>query len=459
MFSEQFPPDTVVSMLRNGIGTGASSEIAMVGSRDHVEVASLDPRSGASVALSFTGENEGDGPTAVVATLDEDQIRGIRQVVRAATPGSLSIEREQLYTTVDQAVQPPVVETPPMAEGYLEASLIPDPQGNFIWGIRVPREYLTVVRELRERVAEGWAEPAAAGPIAAGTYIETEYTWGLQATGAHTSPFDGDGIKLAVLDTGFNFQHPDFEGGIDPSAFASFIAGESAADAHGHGTHTAGTAAGPRTRTDGAGYGVAPKAHLYIGKVLGNSGTGSTAQILEGIRWAMQNGCQVVNMSLARRVALNETGHSSAYETVAQHALEQGTLIIAAAGNFSARPALTWPTCEPANSPSIMAVGAVDEFDRTASFSCGGSSATPAAARIDIAGPGVRVYSSFKQPELYSTVNGTSMASPHVAGVAALYAQVSTNFRGTELWAQLARTARALPLPPDDVGFGLVRAP
>jgi subtilisin len=274
-----------------------------------------------------------------------------------------------------------------------------------------------------------------------------------------TSEFDGRGINLAVLDTGFNFQHNDFQEGIAPTAFASFIAGESASDAHGHGTHTAGTAAGPRTRTSGPGYGVANRAQLYIGKVLGNSGTGSTAQILEGIRWALQNRCQVINMSLARRVGLNETAPSAVYETVAQHALQQGTLIVAAAGNFSSRPALTWPVCEPANSPSIMAVGAIDEFDRTASFSCGGTSTTPAAARVDIAGPGVRVYSSYKQPEVYAALNGTSMAAPHVAGIAALYAQVSPNFRGTELWRQVGRTTRRLPLPPEDVGFGLVRAP
>jgi subtilisin family serine protease len=106
-----------------------------------------------------------------------------------------------------------------------------------------------------------------------------------------------------------------------------------------------------------------------------------------------------------------------------------------------------------------MAVGAVDEFGRTAAFSCGGTSGTPAAASVDIAGPGVRVYSSFKQPELYTYLNGTSMAAPHVAGIAALYAQVSPNFRGTTLWGQLARTCVGLSAPVEDVGFGLVRAP
>jgi subtilisin family serine protease len=462
MFSEAFTPAAAISSLSGSIGAQAASEIDVVSSRDQVvEVASLSPESQARVALSFSGENEGDGPTAVVTPLDPEQLRGARQLAAVSAAGAVSIEKEQVYSVLEEVPQPPVgVLAPYDADGSFEPSLFPaGPDGDFIYGIRIPQEYFSVVRGLREKVAGGMTAPAEVAPVAVAAYVETASTWGLQATGAANSPFDGRGIKLAVLDTGFNFQHPDFQGGIAPTAFRSFIAGETASDAHGHGTHVAGTAAGPRTRSSGPGYGVANSVQLHIGKVLGNSGTGSSAQILEGMRWAIQEGCQVINMSLARRVGLDETTHSAAYETVAQHALQQNCLIVAAAGNFSSRPALTWPVCEPANSPSIMAVGAIDEFDRTASFSCGGTSATLAAARVDIAGPGVRVYSSYKQPELYSTLNGTSMASPHVAGIAALYAQVKPDWRGVELWTQVVRTVRPLALPPQDVGFGLVRAP
>jgi subtilisin family serine protease len=299
--------------------------------------------------------------------------------------------------------------------------------------------------------------------VAATPYPETKYTWGLQATKvateAATSPFTGRGIKLAILDTGFNFEHPDFQGGIDVSAFQSFIAGETAADNHGHGTHTAGTAAGPRTRVSGGpGYGVANNAQLFIGKVLGNSGSGSSAQVMEGMRWAINQGCQVINMSLARRIGLNESTYSAAYEEVAKHALQQGTLIVAASGNFSSRPALTWPVCEPANSPSILAVAAIDEFDRMASFSCGSTFST-LGTEVNIAGPGVRVYSSYKQPQNYYTQNGTSMAAPHVAGVAALIAESRADLRGDRLKETLLRTARRLPLPVQDVGAGLAQAP
>lgn len=460
MFSEDYTPDEAVSAVADKVGTQVASQIATVSSQDQVEVASLDPKSTASVALSFTGEKKGDGPTAIVTPLDPDQLRAARQLAYTEPPGAVSIEKEQLYSVLEEAAQLEGLQPPYGADGSFEPSLFPaGPDGTFIYGIRIPPEYLSVVRGLRERVAGGMAAPAEVAPVSAAAYVETTYSWGLQATGASTSPFDGQGIKLAILDTGFNFQHPDFQGGIAPTAFRSFVAGETASDAHGHGTHVAGTAAGPRTRTGAAGYGVAHRAQLYIGKVLGNSGTGGTAQILEGIRWAIQEGCQVINMSLARRVGLNETTYNTQYETVAQHALQQGTLIVAAAGNFSSRPSQSWPVCEPANSPSILAVGAIDEFDRIASFSCGGTSATPAAAAVDIAGPGVRVYSSYKHPELYSTLNGTSMASPHVAGIAALYAQVSANFRGVELWRQLTRTTRRMALPTPDVGWGLVRAP
>ncbi len=466
MFSEAFSLQAAVDTMVSSIGTKSAGGIAVASSQESGDIASLDPGSGAGVALSFTSDDEEGGPTAVVTELDPDQLQSVRQMARAAARGAVSIEREQRFTTVEQAVLADASAVPGL-DGTTQSSRLPvrpdlyplGPGGGLVYGVPVPREYVDVVRELRERLAASSTTAAATGMVSTAAYPETTYTWGLQATGADTSPFTGEGIKVAVLDTGLNFQHPDFQGGVAPTDFASFISGETAADAHGHGTHTAGTAAGPRTRAGGPGYGIAHKAQLYVGKVLGDSGTGSTAQILEGMRWAMQNGCAVVNMSLARRVGLTETTHSDAYESVAQHALAQGTLIVAAAGNFSSRPALTWPVCEPANCPSIMAVGAVDEFDRTASFSCGGNAASPAAARVDIAGPGVRVFSSYRHPELYWTENGTSMAAPHVAGIAALHAQVSSNFRGVALWNQLVRTARRLPLPAEDVGFGLVQAP
>lgn len=191
--------------------------------------------------------------------------------------------------------------------------------------------------------------------------------------------------------------------------------------------------------------------------MLSNQGSGTTTGIIAGMQWAIANGCQVISMSLGRTIRLDEKGFNPAYEQVAQVGLQRGTLTIAAAGNDSARPSRIHPVGEPANSPSILAVGALDESLLPASFSCGGLFLPHGA--VNIAGPGVNIHSSFPRPILYRRLNGTSMATPHVAGIAALWAETNGLFRGVALGRQLLHSARRLPLPPRDVGAGLVQAP
>ncbi len=285
-------------------------------------------------------------------------------------------------------------------------------------------------------------------------------TWGLKATRVippsflFSNPYSGAGIKVAILDTGFDLQHPDFVG--RPIIHQSFIAGQAVQDGHGHGTHCTGTACGPLNPVPAIErYGIAYNASIYIGKVLSNGGSGADGGILAGINWAIANGCAVISMSLGG--AVNGAGFSAVYENVAVNALNNGSLIIAAAGNESARPGIIKPVSHPANCPSIMAVGAVDSALNVASFSCGGL--FPTYGAVDIAGPGVGVFSSTKMPTRYATWNGTSMATPHVAGIAALWAQAS-GLRGMNLWKKLTSTAKPLPAHPTrDVGAGLVQAP
>ncbi|WP_417215915.1 S8 family serine peptidase [Arthrobacter sp.] len=277
------------------------------------------------------------------------------------------------------------------------------------------------------------------------------FTWGLLATHAAQSPYSGHGIKVAVLDTGFDETHPDFAGRTVVTQ--SFVDGEGPHDGHGHGTHCIGTSCGPRTLADGRGYGIAFEADIYAGKVLSNEGSGSDAGILAGIDWAISQGCAVISMSLGADV--NEI--HPPYVAAGKRALAQGTLIVAAAGNNAQRSAGNPGFVgTPANSPYILAVAAVDDALAVADFSA--RSSTLQGGQVDVAGPGVNVYSSWPMPQRYNTISGTSMATPHAAGVSALLAE-STGLRGRELWAELVQVAERLEAPSVDVGSGLVTAP
>ncbi|GAA4750828.1 S8 family serine peptidase [Flavisolibacter ginsenosidimutans] len=263
-------------------------------------------------------------------------------------------------------------------------------------------------------------------------------TWGLNVCKVPPSVRSGLGIRVAVLDTGFALNHPDFIG--RPIASATFV-GQPVQDLNGHGTHTAGTACGPKAPAGTTPrYGIGYRASMFIGKVLQNNGSGTTATVLAGMNWAIANRCPVISMSLGA-----QTGVQAAYTAAGQSALNNGLLMIAAAGNAAA------PTGAPANSPTIMSVAALDQNLRPASFSDFG--------KIEIAGPGVDVFSSWYMPVRYKIISGTSMATPHVSGCAALWAETSPNLRALNLWKKLQATAKHLPYPATRVGAGLVQAP
>ncbi|KEI43827.1 S8 family peptidase [Saccharopolyspora rectivirgula] len=280
-----------------------------------------------------------------------------------------------------------------------------------------------------------------------------EFTWGLQAVRGDRSEPTGAGVRVAILDTGLDQEHPDF---ADRDIVAgSFVPGADPHDGHGHGTHVTGTACGPRQAQEGPGYGLASEASIYAGKVLSDEGSGTDSGILAGIQWAISNGCSVVSMSLGAPAQPGQP-YSRAFEQVARRAMARGTLIIAAAGNESQRSAgVIAPVGHPANCPSIMAVGAVGPELQIADFSSG---TVDEIGQVDLVAPGVDVYSSFAGPEKYRKLSGTSMATPHVSGVAALLAQ-QTGERAWGLWARLTQSARRLPLASTDVGAGLVQAP
>ncbi len=326
---------------------------------------------------------------------------------------------------------------------------------------RAPATSRRAASARRGAPATGPSKPAAprarrsqpGAPAPAGS--ERAATWGLQATGVTHSAFSGKGVKVAVLDTGFDLRHPDF-----PSrsvTAVSFVKGYKAQDGHGHGTHCIGTACGPKSPYYPPRYGIAFEAAILAGKVLDDQGGGADGGILAGINWAITQGARIVSMSLGAEVTADDP-FSEIFEAVGQRSLGAGTLIVAAAGNESDR-ADGWyaPVGHPANCPSILAVGALDAKLQMGNFSNRGLN--PNGGQLDVAAPGVDVLSAFPMPERSARLSGTSMATPHVAGIAALWAEANPKATATELWTLLTQHARRLPLLATDIGAGLVMAP
>ena len=323
-----------------------------------------------------------------------------------------------------------------------------------LYAIEEPPLSLEYVRGFRDGVSCLYDQLKAGGPDEAadpGFSDNDSFTWGLQATRAADSSQTGAGIAVAVLDTGFDLEHPDFAGRAIVSQ--SFVSGQPVQDGHGHGTHCVGISCGPKDPSGSRRYGVATQANIYVGKVLNDQGSGTDSEILAGIEWALTNGVHVISMSLGADVP----EVSPTYETVGRRALDAGTLIVAAAGNNAERSAGNVGFVGiPANSPSIMAIGAIDAQLQIADFSA--RSSTVEGGKVDLAAPGVDVYSSWTMPTRYRSISGTSMATPHVAGVAALLSQAG-GVRGAELWTKLTQTALPMSLESADVGAGLVQAP
>ncbi len=383
------------------------------------------------------------------------------EVTKAATKGAEPDETGQLFF---EKLGVAIVDDPPErlvaagAAGEAGPIIAVEPE-RVVYALEGGRsaDYLRGYRDAVLNLTGDLAESPGLGGIGAAAVPvdESQATWGLQAVKAVFSCHTGKGIRIAVLDTGFDLDHPDFAGRAVTTR--SFIPGQAAQDGHGHGTHCIGTAAGPRCPAVRPRYGVAHDAEIFAGKVLSNSGSGSDSQILAGINWAVENRCAVISMSLGAAVREGQTP-SLIFERVASRAAQAGSLIVAAAGNDSSRPNAIRPVAHPANCPSIMAVAALDSGLAIAAFSNRGIN--PGGGQVDFAAPGVNVYSSWPMPARYRRLNGTSMATPHVAGIAALHAEANPATRGLALASLLTSSALRLPLLSSaDVGAGLVQAP
>jgi len=291
--------------------------------------------------------------------------------------------------------------------------------------------------------------------------IIQKYSSNMELLALKKSKYSGKNINVAILDTGFYAKHPDFikrkiEG-------KSFIDGEKwDFDGYGHGTHCTGTAVGHLSLENSKRYGVAYESNIFIGKVLSDSGNGFTSSILDGIDWALEKECHVISLSLGSPVAIGEKP-SAIFEHVGRKALERGTLIVAAAGNDSQRPNyLPKPVSSPANVESIMAISALNENLSIANFSNAGLNAGDG-GKVDISAPGVNIFSSYskngKEGKLYKTMSGTSMATPHVSGVLALYFEAFPNLTAAEIWLKIEKNSQELNNQRRrDVGAGMVQA-
>jgi subtilisin family serine protease len=258
---------------------------------------------------------------------------------------------------------------------------------------------------------------------------------------AWAAGYDGDGVTVAVLDTGADATHPDLAGRIVASR--SFVPGQDeVTDRHGHGTHVASTVAGTGAGSDGRYRGVAPGAELVIGKVLGDGGAGSDSMIIAGMEWAVEQGADIVSMSLGGDPT---DGTDPMSQAVDRLSAESEALFVIAAGNSGPEAGTVGA---PGAAQSALTVGAVDKSDLMAGFSSRGPRVGDVGLKPDIVAPGVAIAAaraagtSMGDPvdERYTAANGTSMATPHVAGAAAIVAQRHPDWDGEQLKAALTST-------------------
>ncbi|MEV6419166.1 S8 family serine peptidase [Streptomyces sp. NPDC051662] len=254
------------------------------------------------------------------------------------------------------------------------------------------------------------------------------------------SGYDGTGVRIAVLDTGIDAGHADVADKV--VAQRNFTAEADVQDHNGHGTHVASTAAGTGAASGGSYRGVAPGADLVIGKVLNTAGSGLNSDIIAGMQWAVEQGADIVNMSLG---APDKLGTDPLEEAV--DALSGQALFVIAAGN-SGPGDTTIGT--PGVADSALTVGAVDKKDALASFSSRGPRLEDGGAKPDVTAPGVDITAASAAGTMpnsphpapgYVTISGTSMATPHVAGAAALLAQRHPDWSGPQIKSALVGSA------------------
>ncbi|MGW2699084.1 S8 family serine peptidase [Streptomyces sp. NPDC001340] len=298
----------------------------------------------------------------------------------------------------------------------------------------------------RHSVGKVWLDGRVKADMAeSNAQIGTQAAWDAGLT--------GKGVTVAVLDTGVDLSHPDLTDRV--TATKSFIDGQEVADRNGHGTHVTSTVGGSGAASDGKEKGVAPGATLAVGKVLSDQGSGSESQIIAGMEWAARDvHARVISMSLGSTEASDGTDPMA--QAVNNLSEETGALFVVAAGNTGAPSSIG----SPGAADAALTVGAVDSADQAAYFTSAGPRYGDNALKPDLSAPGVDILAARSQlvsgSGYYTSLSGTSMATPHVAGAAALLAEEHPDWTGAQLKDALMSSSRQLDASAYQLGAGRV---
>jgi subtilisin family serine protease len=417
------------------------------------DVVQLAPAGDGRVAATV---RPGPGRERISFTTTETA-EGVRVVpsdaVRLLADGRLDAELFDVQHLIDSGFGDAASPTLPLivksAQGASTARSLGAPAGR-----ELPSIGAVAVRADKDSLAGFWRTQVGAATGARG--VSTDKIWldgkvkslldrstaQIGAPDAWKAGLDGTGVKVAVLDTGVDPTHPDLAGRIAEKRDFSG-AGEDAVDHHGHGTHVASTVAGSGAGSNGTRKGVAPGAQLLIGKVLDDGGSGSESGIIAGMEWAANSGAKVVSMSLG---GSSTDGTDPMSAAVDELSAATGALFVVAAGNEGG----DYTVGTPGVARAALTVGAVDRDDHLADFSSRGPRWGDEGLKPEITAPGVGIVAARAAgtsmggvvDELYTSASGTSMATPHVAGAAAIIAQQHPDWTGAQIKNELVSTAK-----------------
>lgn len=262
----------------------------------------------------------------------------------------------------------------------------------------------------------------------------------------------GRGIKVGVVDTGIDPNHPDFAGRI---AQSKDFTGEGDLDNNGHGTHVAGIIGGSGAASATKYRGVAPECSFYIAKVLRGNGSGRMSDVMAGVEWAAQQGAQVINLSLGSDGACDG---SDALSVLCDAAVAQGAVVCVAAGNAGPDPSTVG---SPGCAKTVITVGATTKSDQVANFSSRGPT-SDGRIKPDVCFPGASIVACRASGTTmgtpidawYTNASGTSMATPHATGTCALLLQAKPGLSPQQIKEILMNTAKDLGLDANTQGKG-----